>query len=224
MARRSCSDRNALPLGLLSMSTTPCTPQLRVQIGIHMVSPFPTPLVHKKEITSHSATLGSVYISFSHSPAAADTQAIFVDFQMPYLDLMAWLKPLSKIVGTHVSVGPRGFFFACIPSRTYGGFYYSPNIPVSLKNILATLPKDPYGKFTSQVSIGAGESWFILWPNGDISWDLAGQDEELGGILEELHEKCIRNLALNPWAAGQYFLSLEDGTVKYCLPSEWAWR
>ena len=186
-----------------------------------MVSPFSTPPAHK-EIASHSATLGSVYISFSHSPATADTQAIFVDFKCSHPDLMAWLKPLSNIAGTHVSVGPRRSFFACVPSRTRGGFYYSPNIPVSLKNILGALPEDPYDKFTSQVSLGAGESWFILWPNGDISWDLAGQYEELKGILEELPEKCIRHLALNPWAAGQYFLSLEDGTVKYCLPSEWA--
>ena len=37
----------------------------------------------------------------------------------------------------------------------------------------------------------------------------------------ELPKKCIRHLALNPWAAGQYFLNLEDGTMKYCLPSEW---
>lgn len=141
---------------------------------------------------SHSATLGSVYISFSHSPAAADTQAIFVDFRCSHPDLMAWLRPLSKIVGTHVSVGPRRSFFACIPSRTCGSFYYSPNIPASLKNILETLPKDPYDRFTSQVSLGAVESWFILWPNGNISWDLAGQHEELKGILEELLPKPRR--------------------------------
>ena len=44
------------------------------------------------------------------------------------------------------------------PSRTCGSFYYPPSIPASLKNILETLPKDPHDRFTSPVSLGAGES------------------------------------------------------------------
>ncbi|KAF2465314.1 uncharacterized protein BDR25DRAFT_306757 [Lindgomyces ingoldianus] len=144
------------------------------------------------------------------------------DFQNSHPELMSWFKPLSKVVGTHMAVGPCRSFYACIPTSSAGGTFYSPQIPTTLKNLLDASSSNPNRKFTTQVSLGYGGSWFVLWPNGDVSWDLAGQFEGLEDVLKKLPEKCISYLALNPWAPGQYFLVAEDGTVKFCLPAEWA--
>ena len=135
---------------------------------------------------------------------------------------MAWFKPLSKVVGSHIAVGPCRSIYACIPAATSGGTYYSPTIPPSLKTLLDASSSVPERKFTTHVSLGYGGSWFVLWPNGDVSWDFAGHFNELEEMLKSLPEKCVTYVALNPWAPDQWFLVLEDSTVKYCLPAEWA--
>ncbi|KAF2261397.1 hypothetical protein CC78DRAFT_570553 [Lojkania enalia] len=143
------------------------------------------------------------------------------DFQNSHPDLMDWFKPLPKVIGTHIAVGPCRTFYACIPSVA-GGKFYSSTIPATLKNLLDASSSNPTRKNTTHVSLGFGGSWFVLWPNGEVSWDFAGHFPELEDIIKDIPEKSISYLALNPWAAGQYFMVLEDSSVKFCLPSEWA--
>ncbi|KAF2729307.1 hypothetical protein EJ04DRAFT_580731 [Polyplosphaeria fusca] len=152
-----------------------------------------------------------------------DTDRYTYDFQSSHPELMNWLKPLSKVVGTHVAIGPRRTFYACVPTLTNGGTFYSPSIPADLKSLLDdNASADPNRKFTAQVSLGYGDSWYVLWPNGEVSWDFKGHYDELDTIMETLPEKCILHLVLNPWERGQYFMVLEDGEVKFCLPEEYA--
>jgi len=136
---------------------------------------------------------------------------------------MDWLNQRSKVVGTHIAIGPYRTYYACVPLPTSGGIKYSSNIPSTLKDHLERETKsNPNRKFTSQVSLGHGGSWWIQWPNGDITWDFEGHYDELDKILHSLPEKSVSYLALNPWGAGQYFLLLEDGSVYFSLPAEWA--
>lgn len=153
---------------------------------------------------------------------AEGTDRYTYDFQNSFPELMSWLQPLAKVVGTHIAIGPYRTYYACVPTTTTGGTLYHSKIPASLKETLESNATSEERKFTSQVSLGYRDSWFVLWPSGDADWDLAGQYDELEEILRDLPSKCISYVSLNPWAAGQYFLVLEDGTVRFCLPAEWA--
>jgi hypothetical protein len=135
---------------------------------------------------------------------------------------MAWMQPLPKVVGTHIAIGPYRTFYACVPTIVAGSTLFHDNIPTSLRVMLEEQRTEPGRRFTSQVSLGYGEAWFVLWPNGDIRWELNGHYNELEEILNEVPDRCVTYLALNPWSAGQFFLVLEDGTVRFCLPAEWA--
>ncbi|ORY06387.1 hypothetical protein BCR34DRAFT_34738 [Clohesyomyces aquaticus] len=144
------------------------------------------------------------------------------DFQWSHPELMSWLKPLSKCVGSHIAIGPHRTFYACVPCDTAGGILYSPTIPATLKTLLDSSSSVPHRRFTAHVCLGFGGAWFVIWPNGDVAYDLAGQFTGLEIVLKKLPERCITYLALNPYAPEHYFLVTEDGTVIFSLPEEWA--
>ncbi|OCK74072.1 hypothetical protein K432DRAFT_410172 [Lepidopterella palustris CBS 459.81] len=147
-----------------------------------------------------------------------------VDFRRSFPELVNWLQLRGPLIpeDVFITVGPNHSFYA----RVKDSQKYSSNIPDALKDLLENPPVEVENSLTpAHVSLGSGGSWFLLWPSGEAHWDLAGQYNRLQGILarlQRLRGKTIQRLTLNPWVAGEYFISLEDGNVSCYLPEECA--
>jgi hypothetical protein len=99
-----------------------------------------------------------------------------------YGPLLDWLNTKTKIIrmsSVHLAFGPGGSFFACDTAPGVG--YTSRNIPSHLRQTLI-LHKD---KTPARVTLGIGDSYFLLWSDGEYIWQLRGQYPELDLILAE---------------------------------------
>ncbi|OCK74809.1 hypothetical protein K432DRAFT_409553, partial [Lepidopterella palustris CBS 459.81] len=126
----------------------------------------------------------------------------------------SWIRSHNIVLGTTVAIGPSASFVALSPEK--GTYHWG--IPASLAELLAS---DTKGK-VSQVTLGAGGAWAVVWENGVVDWEIWEECAELKGILEGAAKGDITYISLNPYTRGQYFLAFEDGSARYCLPTLWA--
>jgi hypothetical protein len=94
--------------------------------------------------------------------------------------LYDWLKErLGRVQGIHIAFGPGDTFFAC---DTLGKRIKPPlTIPQNLRDVLALNTR----KTPAKVALGINNTYFLLWSDGEYTWNLRGQYQLLEHILKE---------------------------------------
>jgi hypothetical protein len=97
-----------------------------------------------------------------------------------YRPLYDWLKERpGRVQGIHIAFGPGDTFFTCdaLGKRIKS----SQTIPQNLRDVLALNPR----KTSAKVAFGIKDSYFLLWSDGEYTWNLRQQYQRLEQILRE---------------------------------------
>ncbi|KAJ7026690.1 hypothetical protein C8F04DRAFT_1074667 [Mycena alexandri] len=119
---------------------------------------------------------------------------------------------------TRTVFGPNASYFTISPS----GFSWQ-NLPAVLEHdIIGRMKKG----FPTNVALGVHGAFVVLYGDGNVTFDVATHypavDAMIRNSTENARRKGIAFIALNPHAAGQYYVAYGDGSASWNLPNEWS--
>ncbi|KAJ7222550.1 hypothetical protein GGX14DRAFT_540450 [Mycena pura] len=136
-----------------------------------------------------------------------------------YSKLAEFIRKIAQS-GEHTTrtvFGPNASYFALCPS----GFSWQHLPPVLEADILGRMKKG----MPTNVALGVYGSFAVLYSDGNVTFDVATHYPAVDGIIrnsaDNARRKGIAFIALNPHAAGQYFVAYGDGSASWNLPKDW---
>ncbi|KAJ7146043.1 hypothetical protein C8R44DRAFT_6383 [Mycena epipterygia] len=119
---------------------------------------------------------------------------------------------------TRTVFGPNASYFTI----TSSGYSWQ-NLPSVLEHdIIGRMKKG----FPTNVALGIHGAFVVLYGDGNVTFDVAtyypAVDAMIRNSTENARRKGISFIALNPHAAGQYYVAYGDGSASWNLPNEWS--
>ncbi|KAJ7270859.1 hypothetical protein C8J57DRAFT_293368 [Mycena rebaudengoi] len=119
---------------------------------------------------------------------------------------------------TRTVFGPNMSYFSISPD----GFSWQHLPPVLEADIMGRMKKG----VPTNVALGAHGSFVVLYNNGNVTFDVATHYPAVDAMIRDSAENGRRRgiafIALNPHAAGQYYIAYGDGSASWNLPNEWS--
>jgi hypothetical protein len=119
-----------------------------------------------------------------------------------------------------VTNGKGGFWCRFETKKTYGFSRKIPNAPFQFLKA-----GNPHG-WPVHAAFGVKDSFVFVYSDGHVDWDLKSSYSDLDKVfLKRLTKpKELLFVALNPFAADQFFCAFSDHSVTYSFPSGEAWK
>nr|GAT48617.1 predicted protein [Mycena chlorophos] len=135
-----------------------------------------------------------------------------------YVKLAEYIRKIAKNNGEHTLrtvFGPNASYW----TMSLSGFSWQNLPPILESDMLARIRKGQ----PSCVALGVGTSFVVLYSDGNVTFDVAEHYPQLDGIIRNVAEsqrrKGMAYIALNPHAAGQYYIAYGDGSASWNLPN-----
>jgi len=119
---------------------------------------------------------------------------------------------------TRTVFGPNASYFTITPS----GFSWQNLPPVLEHDIIGRMKKG----LPTNVALGVHGAFVVLYGDGNVTFDVKNNYPDVDAMIrnstENTRRKGIAFIALNPHAAGQYYVAYGDGSASWNLPNEWS--
>ncbi|KAJ7353387.1 hypothetical protein DFH08DRAFT_64051 [Mycena albidolilacea] len=136
-----------------------------------------------------------------------------------YAKLAEYMRKIAQN-GEHCTrtvFGPDASYFTISPS----GFSWQNLPPVLEGDIIGRVKKG----HPTAVALGVHGSFVVLYSDGNVTFDVVHHYPAVDAIIrnsaENARRKGISFIALNPHAAGQYYVAYGDASATWNIPTEW---
>ncbi|KAJ7468457.1 hypothetical protein FB451DRAFT_1400835 [Mycena latifolia] len=137
-----------------------------------------------------------------------------------YSKLAEFMRNIAQ-AGEHTTrtvFGPNASYFTFSTS----GFSWQHLPPVLESDIVGRMKK----AFPTSVALGIHGAFVVLYGDGNVTFDVATHypavDAMIRNAPDNARRKGISFIALNPHAAGQYYVAYGDGSASWNLPNDWS--
>ncbi|KAJ7686824.1 hypothetical protein B0H17DRAFT_1136686 [Mycena rosella] len=137
-----------------------------------------------------------------------------------YSKLAEFMRNIAQ-AGEHTTrtvYGPNASYFTISSS----GFSWQHLPPMLESDIVARLKKG----FPTNVALGVHGAFVVLYGDGNVTFDVATHYPAVDAIIrnaaDNARRKGISYIALNPHAAGQWYVAYGDGSASWNIPNDWS--